>query len=354
MDKIQCTHNIQSSITVISNQFIDKYMLKAEGEFVKVYLLLLRLMNQGMYTGPEQIADMLDLMHKDVLRALNYWEKVGLITRETPEVTTTPTDSSQSSPETNSSGIPNVSDSFTRTPVHSAPAKINISPSEMKSAIDGTDLAQTCYMAEAYIGHPLSHKEITTFYYIENQLHFSAELLEYLIEYCITRGKKSVRYMESVAIAWFEEGIDTVQKAKEQSSSYNQNVFAILKAFGISNRNPAPAEMEFIQRWNNMGFDTEIIVEACNRTMLATHQASFPYAERILKQWQNQGVRTLKDIEKLDQNFHANKPAVSVTTTAGPAPKKATGNGFHNFDQRSYDYDDLEAKLRNLKNPGNQ
>ncbi|MDO4976299.1 MAG: DnaD domain protein [Eubacteriales bacterium] len=339
MNPLKFTNNIQSGITVISNEFIDQYMGKADGEFVKIYLLMLRLMNQGSYKGPEQLADVLDLTQKDVLRALKYWEKEGLLTSSSSELERT-AEEKTSTKETMEAINPDIAIT-----VPAVPDKIEITPKELSNSIDQTDLGQIIYMAEAYIGRPLSHKELISFYYMENQLHFPQDLLEYLVEYCVTKGKKSVRYMESVAINWYQQRIDTVKKAKEQSAAYTQNVFPVMKAFGISGRNPAPSELEFINKWNEMGFDTSILEEACNRTMLSTHQASFPYANRILEEWKKQGVRTLDDIHALDQNFHASKPA---NGNGIPDPKKASNNAFHNFEQRSYDYDDLEARLHNL------
>ena len=59
--------------------------------------------------------------------------------------------------------------------------------------------------------------------------------MEYLIEYCVSRGSKSIRYMEKVALAWHEAGITTVSMAKQETSAYNKNYFSILRSFGISN-----------------------------------------------------------------------------------------------------------------------
>jgi len=182
--------------------------------------------------------------------------------------------------------------------------------------------------------------------------------MEYLIEYCVSRGKKSVRYIESVAINWYQQGITSVQEAKEQSTLYSQNVFPIMKAFGISNR----AELDYIKKWNSLGLGTDIIIEACSRTLLATHQASFPYANKILEDWKRLGVRSTSDIKHLDDKHRSsNAASLASTSSAGYAkrqPRKGmtgtaarkntsntSANQFHNFEQRTYDYSDLESRL---------
>ena len=42
-DKITLLYNVQNEVTVLPNKFIDEYMIKADGEYVKIYLLILRL-----------------------------------------------------------------------------------------------------------------------------------------------------------------------------------------------------------------------------------------------------------------------------------------------------------------------
>ena len=76
MTKLTFTNHAQSTTTVLDNEFIDRYMTKANGEYVKVYLLLLRHLHtpSGTLTISE-IADKLDCTEKDVTRALNYWKK---------------------------------------------------------------------------------------------------------------------------------------------------------------------------------------------------------------------------------------------------------------------------------------
>ena len=153
-------------------------------------------------------------------------------------------------------------------------------------------------------------------------------MLEYLIEYCVTRGKKSVRYIESVAINWYQQGITSVQEAKEQSTLYSQNVFPIMKAFGISNRDPGSAELDYIKKWNSLGLGTDIIIEACSRTLLATHQASFPYANKILEDWKRLGVRNTSDIKHLDDKHRSTASSSSGSAagyTQGQPRKGSTG-----------------------------
>ena len=83
MRKLTLTNHAQSNTTVLENEFIDNYMAKANGEYVKVYLLLLRHLTEPSGTlTVSRIADLLEITEKDVVRALNYWKKQGLLEYE--------------------------------------------------------------------------------------------------------------------------------------------------------------------------------------------------------------------------------------------------------------------------------
>lgn len=398
-DKITLLYNVQNEVTVLPNKFIDEYMIKADGEYVKIYLLILRLQGMGLPVDVERIADHLELTRKDVLRALSYWEKAGILQTGAATVTGSESVTNGISGDTGTAQTVGTSEKVMATGVTGSdgntmtagtsgsdgntmiagtsgsdgniitsgaslsptitpvPDKNTLSPTEVQTSMTNKDLERTIYMAETYIGRPFSTTELNSFCYINDQLHFSSDLLEYLIEYCVTRGKKSVRYIESVAINWYQQGITSVQEAKEQSTLYSQNVFPIMKAFGISNRDPGSAELDYIKKWNSLGLGTDIIIEACSRTLLATHQASFPYANKILEDWKRLGVRNTSDIKHLDDK-HRSTASSSSGSAAGytqgqprkgsigaAARKNTAANQFHNFEQRTYDFNDLESRL---------
>ena len=67
-------------MTMLPNSFVDHYMANANGEFVKVYLFLLRHVEDAASSlSISMIADYLNNTENDVLRAFRYWESVGLL-----------------------------------------------------------------------------------------------------------------------------------------------------------------------------------------------------------------------------------------------------------------------------------
>lgn len=357
MGNITLINNQISSFTSVSNVFLDKYMPGANGEFVKVYLYLLR----HSYSHTEnisicKIADTFNHTEKDVIRALKYWEQAGLLSL-----------SYDQNNAVTSIGFLNYEPHMDHRPVPvnsfagnaaAATAEPSLEPSEQEPKKENVrkkkhtyttsestalreqeDVAQFLYITEKYLGRPLSGNEVNTLLYLYDGLEFPAELIEYLIEYCVSKNHTSIRYIEKVALNWADKGICTVEQAREDSGMFRSDYFSVLKAFGISGRNPGKAEKDFIAKWTtDYGFTMDIILDACNRTIQTIHQPSFEYADTILARWKKRGIRMLSDIQALDEEHNRSKASRSKS---GTTPK----NSFSNSQQRSYDFNELEKEL---------
>lgn len=80
MDNILLCSNHIPLVTSIHNTFIEKYMLRANGSYVKVYLYLSKCIQAGQDDlSISSLADQMENTEKDIIRALNYWEKQGLL-----------------------------------------------------------------------------------------------------------------------------------------------------------------------------------------------------------------------------------------------------------------------------------
>lgn len=355
MTNISITNESLHDVTIVSNIFIDYYMSDANGEYVKTYLYLLRAVTTGEVLSVVSIADKLNYTERDVCRALKFWEKQGILSLTFREDNTLeairllPINKPQ---EAAPSSIPveKSSESVqTTTPVLSTftePEKHPFTLDEMAAFKNNADIAEILFIAEQYLGKTLSNTDINTILYIYDGLKFPLELIEYLIEYCVSKDHKSMHYIEATALAWARDNITTVEQAKSSTDTYNKNCFAVLKAFGIKNRHPAPAEQEMITTWtNDYGFTLDIIVEACNRTIQAIHTPNFGYADRILVRWKEQGVHHLSDIQALDQQFQKEKEQKKQQKKQSVSSSPNQNNRFLNFEQRSYDFNELEREL---------
>lgn len=341
MNVLTLQNYFQSNITLIENEFIDHYMAKANGEYVKVYLLLLRHINKpDSSLSISKMADCLENTEGDIIRALKYWEKTGLLTLMY--------DSDQNITGIDLGHREETSGMATNTEIAPVAPPL-VTPVKESSLVEKVprnrkELKQILFIAEQYLGKTLTRTDVDAITYFYDTLGFSADLIEYLIEYCVENGHKSMHYIQKVALSWADAQITTVEQARCSSALYNRTCYSIMNAFGIKGRGPATSELEYIKKWTEKdGFDLEIILEACSRTVLAIHQPSFEYADKILQNWLSKKVRNLNDIRILDSAFElakTEKKKPAVKTFSQPAPSK-----FRNFEERSYDMDALTKEL---------
>ena len=423
-------------VTAVADEFIDQYMAAANGEYVKVYLYLLR--HQSEPVSVDAIADALNHTESDVRRALAYWEKAGVLLREDllspdggekdagtaadrpkagavldremsggrgaafsadPQVT--PDSRSTAYHGSTQAGADGWSASYSGTPqavnqtapaavkpqgavsepapaagrtdsvsFGTAPAAAAPSPKPVYSVAQvnrqsgDEEFAQILYIAQKYMNKVFTPRDCQVFAYLYDTLKFSPELLEYLVEYCVQNGHVSVRYMETVAINWHEQGFRTPDEAKEYAEGFNNDAFSVMKAFGLNDRRPATEEQKMITKWfREYGFGRELVLMACNRTISAIHTPSFRYTDKILSDWKLAGVRTKADVEALDEKRSKSRAqgaggqAQGGRSSGGQGAGQADGgrrksNQFHNFKQRDTDYDALV--LKQLKERVNQ
>ena len=343
------------SATSVSNTFIDEYMSDANGEFVKIYLYLLRLMNAPQTSfSISSIADKFEHTEKDVKRALAYWERMHLLQLEydgdknltgirmldSSSRDAAPADSRASGTPAQSAPV-SASAADTSAPAQDVPAKKNYSADDILNFRQNESVAELFFIAERYLGRTLSATDINTLLYFYDVLGFSTELIVYLIESCVSNNHTSIRYIEKVALGWADQHITTVEEAKQGSPVLGKMYYAVMNAFGITGRKLVSAEIAYITRWTNeYGFDSDIILEACKRTMASLHQPNFKYTDSILSDWNKKQVHHLSDIAKLDA-AHQERKKSSASAATGSTSK----NKFNNFTQRSYDYDELEQML---------
>lgn len=410
MTAINISSDIATSFTTVSDIFIDQYMPKANGEFVKVYLYLLRATGSGAGIATiSEIADHFSNTEADIIRALNYWASEGILQVQTgadgqimginlcslsvsgmqaaqSNIQSTVADNAAQNNLQNSvvnnaaqnilqnsvvnNAAQNISTVNTRmhdsvveklksqTPDKAASSQKEYTLDEIKEFRKNPDISELFFIIETYLKHTLSSTDTNMVLYWLDELHFSTDLVEYLVEYCITKGHSSLRYMNKVALGWADAGIKTVDQAKDDAAAHSQIYYSVMKALGITGRNLVDSEVSLINKWvGEYGFDIELVKAACSKTISAIQKPSFEYTDSILANWRKKDVHTLKDVEVLDANFaKANKASAtgsSQSTNAANGSSKPKSNNsssknkFNNFNQRNNDYDKLEKLFLN-------
>lgn len=317
--------NSTLKFTPVSNIFIEKYMPKARGEFVKVYLLMLKYntSNEPGVNGAV-LASSLNLLESDVMNALNYWNDQGVIRL-------IPIDKMNNF---NIEFLP--LDDFESNETH----EINL-----LDALNNSETTDMLRDIEKILGRSLSNKEMETYLNWQNDFSFTSELILILIEYCVSKGKSDYRYIEKVALAWHDLGIKTIDEAQVHIKKNEDKwikIRHILQYLGIKNTEIMKPQEELLNKWLfTYKFDLPLIEKACDICFQRLNRADFKYIDGILSKWFNDNLKTLEDVEIKDKQFKSN----NKNKYAQKNTQTNKGLGFNNFEPRSYDYDSLEKKL---------
>lgn len=317
--------NKSLDFTPVNNVFIEKYMPKARGEFVKIYLLMLKHNIFGEFGVSSSIlASSLNLLESDIMNALNYWNDLGVIKL------------------TQIDKMGNYDVEFIDLYEDEPDQKKQI---DLLEALDSTNTKDMLKDIEMLLARPLSPNEMSIYLNWQKEFGFSSELILILMEYCISKGKSDSRYIEKVALSWHDLNITTIEQAQNLIKKTEDkwiNIRKILKYLGINTTDIMKPQQELIEKWILIyKFPTEIIYKACDICFERLNRADFKYIDGILNKWFKNNIRTLEDIAIKDTKAPNRNTKYSKSSyTNEKSPLK-----FNNFEAREYDYDSLEKKL---------
>ena len=357
MNQITISTENRETFSPISNHFIDYYMTEANGDFVKIYLYLVRLHYNKEPISVSDIADHFNCTEKDVCRAIRYWisvdvlkfrynksgEIIGIVllnltppsaleTAPKNVVDFTAAFSDFSSLNADEKKEEKKTDVEEEAPVlRKAPVKKKNSARTISDKQENEEFKDIINQAEAYFNRSLTQSDLDTLIYIYDSLKLPHDLIEYLLEYCATIGKTKPSYIEKVAINWYEADIQTREEARTQTQSFHPLCRKVFKELGITNRFlPTSIELAYIETWQQeFGFEDAIILEACRRAVLSKpNSANFAYVNGILDNWHKNNVKRISDIEKLDEAFMKNR-----FQNKNQIKSAAVSGSFSNFKQ---------------------
>ncbi len=321
--------NTAAEFTPLSHVFIDNYMASARGEFVKVYILLLKCTTSGeLGVSSDIIATKLGLLESEVNNALKYWNNEGVIKLipidkmanfEVEFINLSQKDSTESE-------------------------KVNL-----LSALEKDSNKDMLKDIESLLNRPLSNKEIEMYLSWTNELGFSLELILFLIEYCVSKNKRTANYIEQVALGWHDSGIKSIEDANKYMAKSEDKwvkIRSILKYLGINNDDIMKPQQDIIEKWLfTYNFEVEVIQKACDVCFEKINKANFKYIDGILSNWFKDNLKTVQEIDASIQNKNAKtiNRTTGINKNINNTAKKSLR--FSNYVQREYDYESLEEEL---------
>lgn len=300
---------IANPIVPIELNFINKYLPEANPTHVMVYIYALGLCYSNKQSDNASIAEALDILESDVIKAWKYWVKTGLIAlgedgtvtflstnvEERSEKAEVP-DAPKEEPKAKAKGF---AEETKKTSKRDIPMEEITEKMGIKKGF-----SDTLSMAQLIWEKPFTPTEIKMLYSFMDWYSFSSEVLTMIVEYCALEEKtKNIKYMEAVAESWANEGITTMKMAEKIINKKQKELSMLKKCAQIFSLGRAFSDKEanYISEWTNtFGMSEAMIKEAYARTTINTGKLSFQYMNKILSSWAKDGIKTLAALKEAE------------------------------------------------------
>lgn len=340
---------------LVPRAFLTDYMPSANGEYVKIYLYLLQTMQSGSELSMSKMADFFDVTEKDILRALKYWNKNGVIdlTLEDKAVTgikiLAPWNekSEVTSPEINVAPETATLEKKVE-PIAEELPRYTVTSEMQDSASKDKKFNELLQLAEIYFKTPIIDIDYERLIGVYFQMGQNFDACEVMIEDCVgKRGNPLIR-LEKLACTCIEEGLMDANSIRAYLSR-NKHYKLVKEALGVSSKVLAKSEKDFVHNWfETLGFSEEMVSDACARAVRNTETGRFEYTDKILRDWHEKKIHTLSQVAKEDA-AHKKSFEKSSKAKSSSSRGRSTTNKFNDFEQREIDFDEMEAMVFNYK-----
>lgn len=299
--------NDNLGMTPVDNLFINEYMPRSRGDYVKVYLYGLKTARCGesKHIDNSVLAQLLNISETDVINAWKYWEEEGIISVKNESI--------------HQSHI-----TFFHIP--SIMFNGDLVKKTLPDDAEGKKLAEMFQQIEKIYGSRIIPQEdMLSFKHWVTEDGFEPETIVFLVRYAFElinrKGQyftpaQTLNYMTTIALGWHKAGVHTLSEAEayvDQNRRINKAVYQVLKKLGLS-RSPMEAEREMILSWyNEYHFDEAMINLALSRT----RKPDINYVNGILKRWYNLHLTSVEAVlreEKTNPQFSRKSGDIQMTS----------------------------------------
>ena len=287
--------------------FIEEHLKDANAAYVKIYLYILNLATKRKSMTYAEIATELKLIESDIINAVEYWKNAGVFKESGENIII--------------SNGKSINKEITEEKREEKKENKKPSYDSIKVAGDiaeDASLSDMMALAQDIFGRILTTAEMESVFWFYDRLGFSHEAILLLLEYCVSKGKTSMKYIERVAVAWSEKGATSADKVceiikeDEQRTSY---LYSLRKLLGIADRALSQNEEKYLMKWRNeRQMSEEMVALAYEYCIIQTAKLSFPYMDKIIERWYKQGIHDVLAAEEDNKNFKERKTTETTTS----------------------------------------
>ena len=314
--------NYNNSVTVIPSGAL-LYLSDASKEDLAV---LLAVLNESEF-DIETMSEKLNITADILLLSLHFWEEHGIISIGS---------------DTESQNIVSHSEKKSRKKQSkkqgtTLPSYTTEETARFLETNDATAvLLDSC---QQILGKIFSTAETSIIIGLLDHLSLDTDYILLLCAHAAKNNRKSVRYIEKLAISLFDKGITSYSALVEELRNIEDSeklMSRVRKIFGTGKRALTSKEKDFIYNWCiKWNYDEDIIRRAYEITVNSTNEPSFPYTNAILENWYANDLKTIEEIDAFLAARNAEKSGESELNTSFD-----TDDFFEAALQRSYGEED--------------
>ena len=162
---------------------------------------------------------------------------------------------------------------------------------------------------ERCLGKKLTTLDIKRLANLRHEVGLPADVIFLLVRHCVEEQERrfgegrrpTVSAVEKEGYYWARRGLfdqesaarylRTVARRREQSVQY-------MAAMHMGDRRSVEAEEKYIAQWMDWGFSPEMVALAYEKTVLKKQGMDWRYLNGILRRWDKEGLRTLRDVQE--------------------------------------------------------
>lgn len=287
----------------------EDHLKIASGTQIKVLLYMLAHPELGHRA--ENIAEAIGISREDVDDALLYWVNADILANDGkeyyPSENTVQVQTAQlEQPAAKPAAPPEQEEAPLNTPEARAllNSETHFPPKAIAAAINGDNAVKCLFdMYQQLSGRPPKHSEQQTLMILVEEIGLPCEVTMMLVEYCFNIDKATPAYMKAVAMDWVENGITDIGKAEERIKTLHSRFNTekrLQKKFDLPS-SFSSKQKQMIAEWTDMGMPEELIEAAYDITLDNTGKLSFPYMDKILRKWADEGIKTPEQLEQYNK-----------------------------------------------------
>ena len=332
------------NVFVVPASVVDEDLRLAGSAQLKVLLWTLRHSKHENATVQE-LSDELGMDKADVLDAMQFWLDRGVLLKQGSSsvvpVCSTPQIKAAAAPV----AVPVAVTPAAPVSVEVKPVTSDIpmsKPSLEQIAIrckESRELRDLFEEVQKQLGRTIGYEGQSVLLMMYDTYGLPMSVILMAVEYAVSQGKTSIKYISSIGKLWCDKEIDTLEKALEFIDDMNScdGIWERFKQLtGLKNPKPTSSQRSYLVTWTKeFGFGIDMIYLAYEEMVDHTQKFSMQYINKVLANWRAQNIKTPDDVDKAKSQF---KASAAPNTNVRSFPQNGT--------DASYDIDEYERMAK--------